>query len=61
MKYPSNDLNDSQAKVFLLGLFVVLGLAGSIDAQDEQEAFERYNEMVCHGDVPDYKELKPEC
>jgi len=56
-----SDLNDNQAKVFLLGLFIVLGLVGSIDAQDEQDAFKHYEEMVCRGDVPDYKELNPEC
>lgn len=61
MTSPSNDLTDNQAKVFLLGLFVVLGLVGSIDAQDEQDAFEHYKTIVCRGDVPDYKELKPEC
>lgn len=59
--FKKDDLTEKQAKIALAAFFLVLGFVGSIDAQDEQEAFERYNEMVCHGDVPDYKQTKPEC
>jgi len=56
-----NDLTEKQAKIFFAVFFVVLGLAGNLEAEDHAREAERYKELVCEGHVPDYKELKPEC
>lgn len=48
----------------LIAVFVVLaafGIAGVMDAGDEQMEAMNYTDMVCEGHWPDYKELAPDC
>ncbi|MBT7350527.1 hypothetical protein HN803_07145 [candidate division WWE3 bacterium] len=56
-----DDLTEKQAKIFFVGFFIVLGLIGNLEAEDQRQDFERYKTLVCEGHVPDYKEIKPEC
>lgn len=45
----------------LLGMFIILGIIGTMDYEDakNEEAF--YTQMVCEGTWPDYKNLSPVC
>ena len=42
-------------------LFLLLGLVGRMDYQDELLAEQHYTDMVCAGHYPDYKDLEPIC
>ena len=42
-------------------IFLLLGLVGRMDYQDELIAQQHYTDMVCAGHYPDYKELEPTC
>ena len=44
---------------FLIGILV--GVAGALDYQDEQDQIDEYKMMVCAGCWPDYQKMKPEC
>jgi hypothetical protein len=46
--------------LLLLGL-LLLGVGGNASYEDELREQEFYNEMVCFGAWPDYKELGVEC
>jgi hypothetical protein len=56
-----NDLTDKQAKIFFAVFFVVLGLAGNLEAEDHDREAEKYIELVCENHIPDYKKINPEC
>ena len=40
---------------------LIIGVAGGLDYQDEQDQIEEYKMMVCAGYWPDYRQTKPEC
>jgi hypothetical protein len=54
-------LDDKQAKIIFVIFFVVLGLVGNLEFEDIVHEAELYQDKVCSGIVPDYKQLKPEC
>ena len=56
-----NDLSEKQAKIFFVAFFLVLGLVGNLEAEDHDQEYEKYKELVCENHIPDYKKIKPEC
>lgn len=40
---------------------LIVGVAGGLDYQDQQDQLDEYQMMVCAGYWPDYQQLKPEC
>jgi len=55
------DLTEKQAKIFFVVFILALGLVGNLEFDDEIEAAAHYKNLVCYGEIPDYKQLKPEC
>jgi len=53
----------SNFKPVLIGIyfFIILGIAGAMDYQDEIYEHNFYIEAVCSGEVYDHKQLNPEC
>ena len=56
------DLSEKRAALIALVIFlIVLGLVGKADYEDELAEESFYNQMVCDGNWPDYKELGVSC
>lgn len=44
-----------------IGVVILLGLVGQMDMEEAQAQGKNYNDMVCSGAWPDYKEKRPSC
>ncbi|MDY0271927.1 MAG: hypothetical protein RBR37_05405 [Advenella sp.] len=45
----------------LAAVLAVFGLVGEMDYQDELKEMEHYEEMVCNGHWPNFKNLEVNC
>jgi hypothetical protein len=45
----------------VVAVFLIIGLAGNSDYEDQLIAENHYNEMVCSGHWPDYENRQPAC
>ena len=53
--------SNGQEILFALGLFIALGIAGSMDAQDAANEAVIYKTKVCEENMPNYKGLDLNC
>lgn len=44
-----------------VGVVILLGLVGQMDMEEAQAQGKNYNDMVCSGAWPDYKDKRPSC
>ena len=50
-----------KAFLIIVGLLAAFGLVGEMDYQDEVQQAAHYQQMVCDGHWPNYKDLEVHC